>query len=77
MGAWIETANSRCKSDAGMLLPLWEHGLKLFWCNGGGTFTQVAPFMGAWIETHAEALVQKFEGVAPFMGAWIETPYGR
>ena len=57
-----------------MLLPLWEHGLKLL--QGQNKINQmlVAPFMGAWIET--SNLYKERNGnykVAPFMGAWIET----
>ena len=35
---------------------------------------QVAPYVGAWIETYIYILVQRRVGVAPYVGAWIETP---
>ncbi len=36
----------------------------------------VAPFTGAWIETHLlHRLLQHPKSVAPFTGAWIETGY--
>ena len=34
----------------------------------------VAPYMGAWIETQIYAAVNGTVDVAPYMGAWIETP---
>ena len=33
----------------------------------------VAPHMGAWIETVTERKQQESQQVAPHMGAWIET----
>ena len=33
----------------------------------------VAPFVGAWIETHKITQLAKAGFVAPFVGAWIET----
>ena len=40
---------------------------------------QVAPRVGAWIETVYPAIFWHFGGVAPRVGAWIETAicYGR
>ena len=35
----------------------------------------VAPYVGAWIETEAQAEWTKFQKVAPYVGAWIETLY--
>ena len=35
--------------------------------------TNVAPFMGAWIETMRKTFRKSCLEVAPFMGAWIET----
>ena len=35
--------------------------------------TEVAPYMGAWIETSAAILLTSSISVAPYMGAWIET----
>ena len=34
---------------------------------------QVAPYMGAWIETDINPLPCYHSYVAPYMGAWIET----
>ena len=35
--------------------------------------SEVAPFMGAWIETTKDKHTSGQKQVAPFMGAWIET----
>ena len=54
--------------------PLWVRGLKHVYDTGEINQSLVAPFVGAWIETHiigqGNVLMQ---GVAPFVGAWIET----
>ena len=52
MGAWIETL-SRLLSMVILLglLPIWEHGLKQQTSATDTTSPQVAPYMGAWIET--------------------------
>ena len=34
--------------------------------------TNVAPFVGAWIEIHKLIKENTYELVAPFVGAWIE-----
>ena len=34
----------------------------------------VAPHVGAWIETNIRLTVKRSEVVAPHVGAWIETP---
>ena len=34
---------------------------------------RVAPYVGAWIETHCESLRNLHHLVAPYVGAWIET----
>ena len=53
MGAWIETCNK--SSRAGWLVshPTWVRGLKHEprQDQGSGHRHQVAPYMGAWIET--------------------------
>ena len=36
-------------------------------------YFQVAPYVGAWIETAAAAGVSNAVAVAPYVGAWIET----
>ena len=33
----------------------------------------VAPYVGAWIETWGQYDVQQHNYVAPYVGAWIET----
>ena len=33
----------------------------------------VAPYVGAWIETHQAVRWQGHQQVAPYVGAWIET----
>ena len=47
-------------------MKLETHGLPL-------TGIQVAPFVGAWIETPTTRRSRFSIGVAPFVGAWIET----
>ena len=57
----------------GMSLPTWERGLKQYenemklWNN------QVAPHVGAWIETFVRLGGLHIPRVAPHVGAWIET----
>ncbi len=48
--------------------------MKLVLRKVSGKLLNVAPFMGAWIETHGLRMGLCFHVVAPFMGAWIETP---
>ena len=54
-------------------LPMWERGLKqlMALCN---SFCQVAPHVGAWIETIRHSTTLHVIFVAPHVGAWIETP---
>ena len=33
----------------------------------------VAPYVGAWIETRVSGWTESWHGVAPYVGAWIET----
>ena len=35
--------------------------------------SNVAPYMGAWIETEYGRSRRRWKSVAPYMGAWIET----
>ena len=35
----------------------------------------VAPYVGAWIETHRLTGIYNHQYVAPYVGAWIETIY--
>ena len=37
----------------------------------------VAPYAGAWIETHSQKPTRLLPPVAPYAGAWIETPARR
>ena len=54
--------------------PTWVRGLKQHVPCPCGTPRQVAPYVGAWIETY-EPFSKKYEiYVAPYVGAWIETP---
>ena len=38
--------------------------------------TNVAPYVGAWIETSSLVIGLEGENVAPYVGAWIETGTG-
>ena len=40
------------------------------------TDAEVAPYVGAWIETTHERRIIKSLSVAPYVGAWIETCRG-
>ena len=42
--------------------------------RGNARHTLVAPYMGAWIETHSLIDIAATT-VAPYMGAWIETAW--
>ena len=35
--------------------------------------TEVAPYVGAWIETNLDRSISRKIFVAPYVGAWIET----
>ena len=73
MGAWIETALLRMFCTNLRSLPSWERGLKHSQRGGGRALLGVAPFVGAWIETHFFGRLDQIIAVAPFVGAWIET----
>ena len=73
MGAWIETYIGFLKISLDRSHPTWVRGLKhnlVFICF---VFGEVAPYVGAWIETVVEELKQARAQVAPYVGAWIET----
>ena len=53
--------------------PSWVRGLKLKAKTDGRWHTQVAPLVGAWIETNQKGKILLRETVAPLVGAWIET----
>ena len=56
-----------------MSLPSWERGLKLLTQVQYYLFEQVAPLVGAWIETNSVERTNSQTSVAPLVGAWIET----
>ena len=53
--------------------PTWVRGLKLIVCHGRRHTIEVAPYVGAWIETPLSMLHVRHSCVAPYVGAWIET----
>ena len=52
--------------------PTWVRGLKQF-VLALQKYVNVAPYVGAWIETLNEKLTKEKLNVAPYVGAWIET----
>ena len=58
---------------SGVSHPMWVRGLKLFYVDGKLVDVEVAPHVGAWIETQPPnpGIIQL--QVAPHVGAWIET----
>ena len=58
-----------------MSRPSWARGLKQAIAEQDRRTGDVAPFMGAWIETSQLKENKKQYIVAPFMGAWIETKF--
>ena len=57
--------------------PSWVRGLKHRQNKSAHSEEQVAPFMGAWIETYRYRAFPAKLQVAPFMGALIETYFWR
>ena len=55
--------------------PTWVRGLKLKSALALGESWNVAPYVGAWIETVYCLNVHFAISVAPYVGAWIETCY--
>ena len=53
--------------------PTWVRGLKPPLVSEPKCIWFVAPYVGAWIETGAEAQEDRASHVAPYVGAWIET----
>ena len=51
MGAWIETFKEREEAAAKASHLSWVRGLKPEYLNTLPTAANVAPFVGAWIET--------------------------
>ena len=74
MGAWIETPHLLRLATCLMTShPSWVRGLKLLQPKLYQHQLQVAPLVGAWIETSRERLEYSLSKVAPLVGAWIET----
>ena len=53
--------------------PTWVRGLKLYNSDTCKSNQNVAPYVGAWIETPPTAWGGFHLIVAPYVGAWIET----
>ena len=54
--------------------PAWVRGLKPIIDNLENNSPNVAPCVGAWIETYYGLRNSSIYVVAPCVGAWIETP---
>ena len=54
--------------------PMWVRGLKHHQIRVQTCGFQVAPYVGAWIETQGRCIEYERSFVAPYVGAWIETP---
>ena len=54
--------------------PTWVRGLKPVTLTEEQGGEQVAPYVGAWIETSIALHSRGQSCVAPYVGAWIETP---
>ena len=52
---------------------MWVRGLKPEYDKLGYESVDVAPRVGAWIETNNSDYKSQIEAVAPRVGAWIET----
>ena len=57
----------------GLSHPMWVRGLKQPLIDSSNFRDEVAPHVGAWIETCLVHAVQEANIVAPHVGAWIET----
>ena len=57
--------------------PTWVRGLKQVKKSNAKRHRHVAPYVGAWIETHASDSIRSGRAVAPYVGAWIETTLKR
>ena len=53
--------------------PMWVRGLKLLQSVNNKRAKNVAPHVGAWIETQLREAETALADVAPHVGAWIET----
>ena len=74
MGAWIETLLAMLSKAIFMSRPAWARGLKPSLYKGNNYTADVAPRVGAWIETAYNPKGYNGAQVAPRVGAWIETP---
>jgi len=73
VGAWIETGFvGRCAKGF-KSRPAWARGLKLDNLGIIVSAGDVAPCVGAWIETKDIFTPAQWSNVAPCVGAWIET----
>ena len=52
---------------------MWVRGLKQKDEHVLNRTYQVAPYVGAWIETTLRKMLNEEDLVAPYVGAWIET----
>ena len=52
---------------------MWVRGLKLLLVVFSVKILNVAPYVGAWIETDINSHFVGGQPVAPYVGAWIET----
>ena len=73
MGAWIETDLVSPDNSITESHPVWVRGLKQKQGFKVDAEIEVAPCMGAWIETDTTTCIISEGLVAPCMGAWIET----
>ena len=53
--------------------PTWVRGLKHTFRSEQRNGSDVAPYVGAWIETTIAVTSFGMMAVAPYVGAWIET----
>ena len=67
--AWIQSKRTQMTSH-----PEWVRGLKHSIIEYGKVAANVAPRVGAWIETPNLSILRQCVIVAPRVGAWIETP---
>ena len=73
MGAWIETKWNKNYIPNIKSRPAWARGLKPHEPFVANNRPDVAPRVGAWIETISGVRLCWSEQVAPRVGAWIET----
>ena len=56
---------------------MWVRGLKQQHAARYDGLHNVAPRVGAWIETNMEIMTLHVDDVAPRVGAWIETTWNK